>query len=121
MDSLMGFELQPVNPEVDELHFGMFTWPWILDSGVGLAIGYMREPNSTKYLAFPKKVGDRELLPNFNDGYPVNNAEAILMAFLAEQLYDLLKDGVHDLNPTLIDALKTFADFALASGGFTIT
>ncbi len=66
-------------------HLGAFSWPWMLREGVGLVVGYMRDPNSDSvcYIFQPDEKGAS---PTSNDNYHVSAHEARAMAMAARGL-----------------------------------
>lgn len=139
----MGYDLYAKNKDAGEFHFGAFSWPWLLDAGVGLAIGQGPGFSPASYFYQPDRKG-RD--PMSNDGFHVKAADAKLMARLARVVVDLEKNRAEafDKLPTETKAELSsfgsrtahiykmpvrddfrqkaleFADWAEKSGGFTI-
>jgi len=78
----MGYDLYPSNKELEEFHFGAFSWSFLLEK-IGLIIGTGRgvEPGSYSYL--PDKYG-RD--PNSNDGFRVTAKQSKALAMAAQGL-----------------------------------
>lgn len=79
----MGYDLKPRNKKVDWFQMGAFSWGWMINAGVGLAIntGASIEPASYSYT--PDSKGRS---PQSNDGYYVNSKQAKLMSQIAKGL-----------------------------------
>lgn len=82
----MGYDLiarKPRDPEKSEFHFGAFTFPWLLDEGVGLVIGCAPARGPVDFSYTPDSQGR---CPRYNDGFHVTVAQAKMMAAIARGL-----------------------------------
>lgn len=139
----MGYDLSPLAPDAEEgFHFGAFSWPWMLDAGVGLVIGTgpALQPASFTYQPDPEGLCVR-----YNDRALVTEEQAKLMAVAARGLVSVerfkrrefdklpaseqaecMKFGApkHYLNlparDDFVDKVERFADWAEKSGGFEV-
>lgn len=87
----MGFNLKPRNKDVGEFDFGAFSWPWMLEAGVGLPLGYGHGFMPGQFITRNRKDG---LCIAYNDGARVSASEAKQMAQLASWVADL-QDSLH--------------------------
>ncbi len=140
----MGYDLIPRNKKLDSFHFGMFSWGWMLDQGIGLIIGTGKAIRPAGYSFIPDKLG-RD--PNHNDGFRVTAEQARAMALAASGLASVknfinkewedmpegtqakMKEGNerfgHNIYNTpvsedFITKIKAFAEWAYNSQGFAI-
>lgn len=141
----MGYDLRARNKNVEVFSIGAFSWPWMLESGLGLVIGYGKgiKPGSFMYTKRPDS-----LCVAYNDGAKVTAKEAKLMSVLAlsiadyqdslREQYELLSDEDKDVinkgyrglslehlynipvRRDFVERLRAFAEFAKSSGGFRI-
>ncbi len=132
----MGYDLKPRNKNIDEFCFGSFSWGWLMQSGVGLAIGITRGLRTFSYYYTPDKKG-RD--PNCNDGYYVTSKQAKLMSVLCNSIVSgerkiaidwesipenekkYLEDkGSAPVREDFVDKAERFAEWAKKCGGFWI-
>jgi hypothetical protein len=81
----MGYDLRARNREVGDLHFGAFSWMWMLERGVGLIIGHS-DGGDGRHIYSPRIVRGVSTSPMHNDGFPVSASEARAMALAARGL-----------------------------------
>lgn len=137
----MGFDLRARHKDVEECSFGAFSWPIMLDRGVGLPLGCGKgiTPCQYVYRAGPKDKGS----PYSNDGFRVTAKKAREMAQVACWLADYQDTlrGVYEQMPQerrdemdkdysgtytlpirtdFVEKFRKFAEWAEKSGGFTI-
>ena len=136
----MGFSLRPRNKELDALDFGAFSWPWMLETGVGLPLGYGKGFLPGQFIARNRKDG---LCVAYNDGARFTATEAKQMAQLARWVADL-QDSLHaewgkipegeqqrmrendqrlytlPVRRDFVEKTRAFADWAEKSGGFRV-
>jgi hypothetical protein len=137
----MGYDLKPRN-KIEGFHMGAFSWGWMLNAGVGLAIGTGNAIEPASYSYIPDKRGRS---PQSNDGYYVSAKKAKLMSTIARGLVQVesFKNNEWDkLSPEkqkqmqewndkfkiynmpvrkdFIEKTEDFAEWAEKSGGFWI-
>ncbi|WP_313398112.1 hypothetical protein [Stenotrophomonas sp.] len=137
----MGMDLYPRNKALGEFTAGAFFWPWMLESGVGLPVGYGKGFMPGQYLKINRPDG---LSLAHNDGARVTAREAKQMAQIARWVASY-QDALHaewermpESERQDMDALKrltpcnrpvrryfvarliAFADWAEQSGGFRV-
>lgn len=137
----MSYDLVPRNKEVGTFSFGIFSWSWMMLSGVGLVIGCGQ---AMKPLTEIHRGRDGEGTPFSNDGYRVTALEAKMMAAAARGLVGiqrcinkewesltgeqrenakrLAEDKIYkpSVRDDFIEKAEKFADWAEKSGGFRI-
>jgi homoserine acetyltransferase len=134
----MGYDLIPRNKKIDSICIGAFSWPIMLDMGVGAVIKTGAAMNPASYSFVRDKKG-RD--PNKNDGFYVTAEEARAMGMVAEGLWhiktfinkewDKLTEEEkeqykkfdfykQETNEKFLNLLKRFAEFAYNSQGFGI-
>jgi hypothetical protein len=140
----MSFDLMPIKKDLEEISFGAFTWPVMLDeTGMGYVLGCGPGRSVGQYVFVPDKNGAS---PRTNDGYKVSAAEARMMAVIARgyvsvkrfinKEWDALlpherkgqEQAKYNGRPLyqpytseeFLKRLERFADFAEKSGGFKI-
>lgn len=136
----MGYDLKPRNKAAGNHSMGAFCWPWMLENGVGLPVGYGRGFTATQFIYRTRPDG---LCVGYNDGARVTAAEAKDMAKVARWLADYqddlyaqwmleseedrqrMRDSLSGLYKTpvrrdFVDKIRAFADWADKSGGFRI-
>jgi len=79
----MGYDLIPRNKKIKSLCIGAFSWPVMLDMGIGLIISTGPAMRPAAYSYIPDKKG-RD--PNSNDGFYVNSDQAKAMSMVADGL-----------------------------------
>lgn len=140
----MGYDFRAVKRGVDGFHLGAFSWPWMLDQGPGLLLGYGTglKPGSYVYKA---NGGARGGSPVTNDGYRVGARDAKILARLLRELADVhdhrrrafdaeseewrnrvtalsSRDQVYKLpvRADFVAQMRGFAEWAERSGGFRV-
>lgn len=136
----MGFDLRPRNKAAGDFSIGAFSWPWMLEAGVGLPLGYGKGFSPGQFLTSNRKDG---LCVAYNDGAHVSAAEAKQMAQLARWVADFHdskhamwadlpeierermganRDGLYSLpvRQDFIEKTRAFAAWAVMSGGFRV-
>ena len=136
----MGFDLYPRHKKAGNFHAGAFSWHWMLNAGVGLAVGY-GEGYSPAHFVYEKRADG--LCIGYNDGARVTAKEAKQMAQLARWVHrhqkalaecfdrepevrknEMLQNhtGLYKLpvREEFVSKLLSFADWAEKSGGFTV-
>lgn len=138
----MGFDLKPRNKELEWLTIGAFSWPWMLDAGLGLVLGTGKAIKPAEYSYIPDKKGAS---PQSNDGYYVTSKQAKIMSvvakglvqverFKSKQWNDLTAETQQDMREMndkykiynlpvredFIDKVEKFAEWSKKSGGFWI-
>lgn len=136
----MGYDLRPRNSEVDTFSMGSFSYAWMMDTAVGMVVGYGPgiEPGSYVSYQRPDKC---DLM--YNDGGRISAKEAKEMAKIArlvaaqqdllhyhfdrldeatKKIYSENKSKLYNLpvRKDFVQKLKDFADFAEKSGGFKV-
>jgi hypothetical protein len=138
----MGYELKPRNKKVKQIHFSL-VWPIMLqECGMGYILGYGAGRCPTSYVYKSGNNGS----PSSNDGYRVSANDAKYMAKVArgyvsvnrfnnaeweamdKEDAEIAKQAKYDGKPlynlpvseNMLTNYEKFADFAEASGGFTI-
>lgn len=141
----MSYDLYPRNKNVDDISFGIFSWPIILhETGMGYVLGFGNAKNPGQYIYSSGKKGS----PLSNDGYKVTSKEAKAMALVARGYVSVKKfinkeweelseseRKLHKEIKSIVDnrliynqqtsneflsKIELFADFAEKSGGFCI-
>lgn len=111
----MGADLSPRKKDVEPITIGIFSWSEILSSGVGLVIGAGRGGRGKWFYC------GEGANPFFNEGAKVSAADARIMARCATtELRRGLATGEITEDSPFAKALERFAEFARASGGFSI-
>jgi len=77
----MGYDFVPRNKDLEAFYLGAFSWPWMLDAGLGLVIGTGPATKPGSYIFHPDEKGRS---PRNNDGYRVSASDAKKMADIAE-------------------------------------
>lgn len=133
----MGFRLQASNKSLEDFHFGAFSWSWLLETGVGLAVGVSKGVKPYEFIYQPDKKGR---CARYNDGYHVTKKQADMMAFLTKMLvlnqrffndeFRKLSDDdkeyysknyqIYDIRDDFIEKAEAFAEWAEKSKGFRI-
>ena len=131
----MGYDLIPRNKELDDFHFGAFSWSWfILDEGAGLVLGYTMGHVRSAYLYNTKKRGGDLMC---NDGARVTSLESRMLAQCAASIvmkyteinkinkdkteHDFRNYGyIRPVREDFIQKLKDFYEWALKSKGFKV-
>lgn len=136
----MGYDLRARNKGVATFSIGAFSWPWMLENGVGLPICHGRGVTPASFVYKTRPDGK---CVAYNDGARVTAKEAKQMAQIARWVADY-QYTLHELwmqqteeerghqannNHRLynvpvrrdwVDKLRAFADFAEKSGGFRV-
>ena len=137
------YDLIPRNKNVNSFSIDGFSWPLMLNEGVGLIIGAMEGVNPSTDIYELRKGCN----PYGNDGFRVTSKEAWAMAKAArnlvsgyryiQKIWDEFSDeekewryennkNLHNfkykepVNEEFLEKVLSFADFAEKSGGFTI-
>lgn len=138
----MGYDLMPRNKSLEGFHFGAFGWPWMLDQGVGLVVGYAqgRVPGTFLYTPDARDKQGRNLM--YNDGAYVTADAARAMARAARALasayrainreWDELTEEQRRIQEPMkdtyrrpvredwLDSIERFAQWAEQSQGFHV-
>lgn len=136
----MGYTLKPRHRAVSDFDAGGFSWPWMLDAGVGLPLGYGKAFVPGQYVARNRKDG---LCVSANDGARISASEAKQMAQIARWVADL-QDSLYaewekmpaseqqrmrddrtrlytlPVRRDFVEETRAFADWAEKSGGFRV-
>lgn len=145
---IMGYDLTPRNKKAGDYHIGAFSWPMMLDAGLGLVLGTAPgfKPAEFIYLSRPDN-----LCVQYNDGARVTAAECKDLAKVArwiaavqegrirqwEKVPDEEKDRMKAANkrlesegrsalyklpwhPDVVKSFRDFADWCEKSRGFKI-
>lgn len=136
----MGYDLRPRNSGVDTFCMGAFSYAWMMDTAVGMVVGYGPGLEPGSYVSYERK--DKCDLMH-NDGGRISAKEAKEMAKMArlvaaqqdllhyhfDRLDEATKNRYRENNSKLyklpvrkdfVQKLKDFADFAEKSGGFRV-
>jgi hypothetical protein len=125
----MGFDLTAVN-DGSAFHFSAFTWPRVLEATgylfpyVSRGAQWFHAPDADPLVTDDDEFGYR--LMGSNDDFEVSDEDARLIArccrnFVALNAPDRADDECPDpLREDLRVRIRDFADWAEASGGFTI-
>jgi hypothetical protein len=130
----MSYDLHPNNRKLGTFRMGMLSWPWMLDQGVGLIIGYGPGIRPGHYVSGSREGAE----PGDNNGFPVSGNEARMMARAAHHLAEISKANVREwgvmseeerqrwgvecapVGPETIAKVELFAKWAWKSKGFKI-
>ena len=136
----MGYDLRPRNKGVDTFSMGAFSYGWMMETAVGLVVGYGPGLQPGSYVCYKRK-DDCDLM--CNDGGRVSAKEAKEMAKMA-RLVAQQQDRLHfhfekldeetqknyqenkyklyqlPVRKDFIEKMRNFADFAEKSGGFRV-
>lgn len=136
----MGFDFTPKNKQAGDFQMGAFSWPWLLDAGVGLIVHIGPGPRVSQFI-YKERQGS---CIRHNDGVSVTAKEAKLMAIIAarvadyqdmlrEQFETLTEDEkrdantpkwrylyVHPVREDFVKKAREFAKWAAESGGFRV-
>ena len=134
----MSYDLRPKNKKIKNFNFSMHAWPRLLETGIGLVIGYSRGALPLSYYYKPDSNG---YSPISNDGFLVTLEQAKIMSLLArafvknqryfnDDFYKLseqrqknlqeLSDYYMPFHPIFLNDVEEFADFSEKSGGFRV-
>lgn len=144
----MSYDLRPRNKKVNEIRFGAFIWPMMLqETGMGFVLGYGANIQPASYVYNAGRKGS----PVSNDGYRVTSSESKAMAavcrgyvsvkrFINKQYEDASdeqknswksalyqgEEGLvkklyeQEVSEDFLAKLEEFAEFAEQSNGFGI-
>jgi hypothetical protein len=136
----MGYDLRPRNKAAGDFEMGAFSWSWMLDSGVGLPVGYGPGFGPGQFVYRTRPDGK---CVSYNDGARVTAAEAKDMARVARWLADYqdvlyaefmkqpedVRKQMQESNSRLyklpvrrdfVEKVRAFAAWAERSGGFRV-
>jgi hypothetical protein len=113
----MGYDLKAKKSDLEEFHFGAFSWAWLLDEGVGLAIKTGPGLDALTYYYEPDENGHS---PQDNDGYYVTEEKAKMMAELTRSVVFLQQKRRESFNKKSEEEQKTMRDFNLRSTAFRL-
>lgn len=136
----MGFDLRARKKGIATFSMGAFSYGWMMDSAVGLVVGYGKGLEPASYISYVRKDGC-DLM--HNDGGYVSAKEAKDMAkiarLLAEQQdrlhfhfekldknakerYEKNEHKLYNLpvRKDFIQKIRDYADFAEKSGGYKV-
>lgn len=136
----MGYDLKPRNKKVDTFSMGAFSYGWMMDSAVGMVVGYGEGLEPGSYVCYKRKDGC-DLM--HNDGGHVSAKEAKEMARMArlvaeqqdrlhfhfdraaqatKERYEKNEYKLYNLpvRKDFIQKIRDFADFAEKSGGYKV-
>lgn len=135
----MGYDLVARRKDSEDFYMGAFSFPTMLDLGVGLVINTGAGVESFRYYYIPDKKGNS---PQSNDGYYVTSKQAKMMSFLVYKVVWLQRERTKEwrefseqeqkfyseelklsgipIREDFIDKIEKFADWAKDSGGFWI-
>lgn len=136
----MGFDLTPRKKEAGDYTIGAFSWPQMLDAGLGLVLGTGAgfKPAEFIYLSRPD-----DKCVQYNDGAYVTAAECKDLAKVGRWIADIQdarirqwakvspeeqqrmsadKSGIYKLpwHPDVVQKFRNFADWCEKAGGFWI-
>lgn len=136
----MGYDFTPKNKKAGDYHIGAFSWPQMLDAGLGLVLGTGQgfKPAEFIYITRPDK-----LCVQYNDGARVTASECKDLAKVARWIAAVQdarikqwatvpadeqrrmsddKNGIYKLpwHPDTVQKFRNFADWCEKSGGFKI-
>jgi hypothetical protein len=136
----MGYDFEPRNKKAGDYHIGAFSWPQMLDAGLGLVLGTGQgfKPGEFIYISRPDK-----LCVQYNDGARVTASECKDLAKVARWIAAVQdarikqwatvpadeqqrmrddKYGTYKLpwHPDVVQKFRAFADWCEKSGGFKI-
>lgn len=136
----MGYDLKPRNKTVDTFSMGAFSYSWMMQSAVGMVVGYGEGLEPASYVSYRRK-DDCDLM--CNDGGQVSAKEAKEMARIARLVAEQ-EDRLHfhfdkadqatkeryekneyklyrlPVRKDFIQKIRDFADFAEKSGGYKV-
>lgn len=136
----MGYDLSANNPELDDFHFGAFSWTVLLETFGSLFPSIHKDGQFYVVLGADPRMpeGDQGSRLSSNDGFPVTDEEAKIMARMTRN-YVLIQRSLDDTHKTdttgpmpfkepwpckiradWVDKYEQFADWAEKSGGFAI-
>ena len=138
----MSFLFTPKNSDAGEFNIGAFTWPVMLERGLGLVLGYGKgfRPGTFIYITRPDN-----LCVAYNDGAEVTADESKELSKVARWIARIerarlnqwneipdeekkrMQDAPHStfiydfpLKEQIVSIFEKFADWSEKSGGFTI-
>lgn len=76
----MGYDFKPVNKAAGDYHLGAFSWPMMLDSGLGLVLGTGPGFSPGQFIYIKRPDG---LCVQYNDGAKVSAKESKELAKVA--------------------------------------
>lgn len=123
----MGYDLYAKNEELDRFHFGAFSWP-ILEEVFGYLFPYITSKGRW-YAVYIDPRFDEHGFPDTNDGFPVTDNEAKIMARMTRNFVAIQRSITDDVTvdgwpqrvrADLVEKFDKFADWADRSGGFQI-
>jgi hypothetical protein len=126
----MGYDLRAKNEKAEDFHFGAFSFPILIE-----ACGYLFSAISigprwcTAQPNPDPRMGEGYPMLLTNDGFPVTDEEAKIMARVARN-FVAIQRGLPDNQPEqekpmkirkdFVDKFEKFAEWAESSGGFEI-
>lgn len=137
----MGYDLTPRKKAAGDYHFGAFTWPQMLEAGLGLVLGTGAgfKPAEFIYLSRPD-----DKCVQYNDGAYVTSAECKDLAKVGRWIADIQDGRIKQWervtpedqermrnaerpdfyklpwHPDVVKRFRDFADWCEKSGGFWI-
>lgn len=136
----MGYNFTPRNKKAGDYDIGAFSWPLMLEAGLGLVLGTGQgfKPGEFIYITRPDK-----LCVQYNDGARVSASECKELAKVARWIARIQdarikqwetvpadeqqrmrddKSHIYNLpwNPSVVQRFRDFADWCEKSGGFRI-
>lgn len=134
----MSYDLRPRNSNVETFTWGAFSWPVVLEMGLGWPVGYTNGIEPGSFIWTPDKRG---LCIAYNDGAHVTAKQAKEMAQIARWIVEAGRARLnawekltperraqHEKNEYVkkpcgkdfLDSLEKFADWLEKSGGFNV-
>lgn len=136
----MGYDFTPKNKKAGDYHIGAFSWPVMLDAGLGLVLGTGPGFKPAEFIYIKRPDG---LCVQYNDGARVTAQECKDLARVARWIaaiqnarikqWDTVapeeqqrmrddKSGIYKLpwHPDAVERFTDFADWCEKSGGFRI-
>lgn len=134
----MSFDLRPRNKEAGGFTWGAFSWSMVLETGIGLPLGYAAGIEPATFIYTPDSKGR---CIAYNDGAHVTARQANQMAMIARWIIrvhrtkrkmwdrytaerrEQLEKCEYAKKPygaDFVNRLETFADWLEKSGGFYI-
>lgn len=134
----MSYNLRPRNKTAKEFSWGAFSWPVVLEAGIGLPLGYAAGIAPATFIYTPDSKG-RSV--GYNDGAHVTSKQAKQMAMIARWIIQIQRTKLKmwgEFTPErreqlekceyakkpygkeFVDRLERFADWLEKSSGFWV-